>query len=108
MLGPGGRGRSAGGGTAGIGGGREDPAHGRFSSRGSGSRPPPTVGGAPPTAPPANGGGFVAGATGTDYSQQDAPQVAVTDAVANGTTTITSDAAAFATTHVGNIIYLAG
>lgn len=55
-----------------------------------------------------NGGGFVAGSTGTDFSQQNAAQIAVTDAVANGTTTITSATAGFATTHVGNILYMAG
>lgn len=42
-----------------------------------------------------NGGGFVAGATGTDYSQQNnknsgSTDKSTTDAVANGTTTITS------------------
>jgi len=30
------------------------------------------------------GGGFVAGSTGTDFSQQDAPRIAVSDAVAKG------------------------
>ena len=53
-----------------------------------------------------NGGGYTSG--GTDYSQQDSPQIAVTDAVANGTTTITSATANFNSSHVGNIIYLAG
>jgi hypothetical protein len=62
----------------------------------------PTVGSA--TA----GGGFVNGGTGTDFSQQAAPQIAVTDAVANGTTTVTSATANFASTHVDNLIYLAG
>lgn len=61
-----------------------------------------------------NGGGFVTGAAGTDYSQQDAKNTATgaddstTDAVANGTTTITSATAVFGTTIVGNIIYLQG
>lgn len=60
-----------------------------------------------------NGGGFVAGAAGTDYSQQDAKNTAgsdisTTDAVANGTTTITSATANFGTTIVGNIVYFAG
>jgi hypothetical protein len=55
-----------------------------------------------------NGGGFVAGASGTDFSQQNAAQIAVTDAVTNGTTTITSATAGFGATHVGNIIYVAG
>jgi hypothetical protein len=55
-----------------------------------------------------NGGGFVTGSGGTDFSQQDAAQIAVADAVANGTTTITSATAGFLATHVGNLIYLAG
>jgi hypothetical protein len=55
-----------------------------------------------------NGGGFVAGSTGTDYCQQDAAQVAVADAVANGTTTLTSATAAFTAAMVGNIVYLTG
>lgn len=55
-----------------------------------------------------NGGGFVTGTSGTDWSQQTAAQYAVTDAVANGTTTITSASAAFGTDVVGNIVYLVG
>lgn len=60
-----------------------------------------------------NGGGFVAGASGTDYSQQDSKNTAgsdisTTDAVANGTTTITSATANFGTTIVGNIVYFQG
>lgn len=55
-----------------------------------------------------NGGGFVAGATGTDWSQQNGPQYSVTNAVAAGTTTITSATAAFGTDVVGNIMYLQG
>jgi len=60
-----------------------------------------------------NGGGFVTGASGSDYSQQDAKNSggadgSTTDAVANGTTTITSATANFGTTIVGNIIYLQG
>ena len=60
-----------------------------------------------------NGGGFVTGAAGTDYSQQDAKNtvgadISTTDAVANGTTTITSATGNFGTTIVGNIIYLQG
>lgn len=61
-----------------------------------------------------NGGGFVTGAAGTDYSQQDAKRTATgaddstTDAVAIGTTTITSATAVFGTTIVGNIVYLQG
>ena len=60
-----------------------------------------------------NGGGFVTGASGTDYSQQDAKNTAgsnisTTDAVGNGTTTITSATASFTSAIVGNIIYLQG
>jgi hypothetical protein len=60
-----------------------------------------------------NGGAFVTGAAGTDYSQQDAANAgasdkSTTDAVANGTTTITSATANFGTTIVGNVIYLQG
>ena len=55
-----------------------------------------------------NGGGFVAGASGVDYSQQTAPQYSVADGVANGTTTITSATANFGTDVVGNIMYVQG
>lgn len=55
-----------------------------------------------------NGGGFVSGASGTDFSQQTAAQISVTDAVAVGTTTVTSLTASFAASSVGNIIYLQG
>ena len=60
-----------------------------------------------------NGGAFVTGAAGTDYSQQDAANSgasdkSTTDAVAAGTTTITSATANFGTTIVGNVIYLQG
>ena len=44
-----------------------------------------------------NGGGFVTGAAGTDWSQQDAAQYSVTDGVTAGTTTITSATANFGT-----------
>lgn len=60
------------------------------------------------------GGGFVTGAGGTDYSQTDTKRVATgtddstVDAVANGTTTITSATANFQASIVGNIITLAG
>ena len=56
----------------------------------------------------ANGGGFVAGATGTDWSQQNFPQYSVNDGVANGTTTITSASATFGTDVPGNLIYVQG
>lgn len=60
------------------------------------------------------GGGFVTGASGTDYSQTNTKRTATgtddstTDAVANGTTTITSATASFGTSIVGNIIVLSG
>lgn len=60
-----------------------------------------------------NGGGFVTGATGTDYSQQNSKNTAgadisTTDAVGAGSTTLTSVTANWGTTIVGNIIYLQG
>lgn len=55
-----------------------------------------------------NGGGFVEGGSGTDYSQQAAPQLAVIDAVTNGTTTVTSATGGFTSAMVDNIIYLDG
>lgn len=55
-----------------------------------------------------NGGGFVTGSGGTDWSQQAAAQYSVTDAVTAGTTTITSATAAFGTDVVGNILYIQG
>lgn len=60
-----------------------------------------------------NGGGFVAGASGTDFSQQNSKNtvgsnISTTDAVANGTTTITSATAAFTSAIVGNIVFFSG
>lgn len=55
-----------------------------------------------------NGGGWVAGSSGTDWSQQASPQYSVTDAVGNSTTTVTSATAAFGTDVVGNICYFNG
>ncbi len=68
-----------------------------------------------------NGGGFVAGATGTDMSQfnnknaaacsscQSATiNISTTDSVANGTTTITSATGNFSAALVGNIIEFSG
>jgi len=43
-----------------------------------------------------------------DYSQQAAAVIAVTDAVTNGTTTITSATAAFPASCVGNYVYVTG
>ncbi len=42
--------------------------------------------------------------SGVDYSQQDSPQINVSDGVANGTTTFTSATAGFSGAHVGNLI----
>ncbi len=60
-----------------------------------------------------NGGGFVTGAAGSDYSQQGAKNSgandkSVTDGVTAGSTTVTSATANFGTTIVGNIIYISG
>lgn len=60
-----------------------------------------------------NGGGFVTGTSGSDFSQQDAKNTAgnnisTTDAVAVGTGVITSATASFTSAIVGNIIYLQG
>ena len=55
-----------------------------------------------------NGGGYVTGSSGTDYSQQASAQIATTDAVAAGTTTITSVTAGFTSAITGNMVYLAG
>jgi len=60
-----------------------------------------------------NGCGFSVGASGTDYSQQDAKNTAgnnisTTDAVADGSTTLISANAAFTSAIVGNVIYLQG
>lgn len=61
-----------------------------------------------------NGGGFVTGAAGTDYSLVASKRTATgsndstTDAVAVGTGVITSVTAAFTSAIVGNIIYLQG
>lgn len=55
-----------------------------------------------------NGGGFVTGAAGTDWSQQNAAQYNVADGITAGTTTITSATANFGTDVVGNLIYVQG
>lgn len=60
-----------------------------------------------------NGGAFVEGATGTDYSQQNSKNtvgtdISTTDAVAAGTTTITSATANFGASIVGNVVYFSG
>jgi hypothetical protein len=53
-----------------------------------------------------NGGGFVTGSGGTDYSQQNSPQLSLTDAVCAATTTVTSATGGFTAAMVGSIIYL--
>ena len=54
-----------------------------------------------------NGGGFKAGASGTDYSQQDAAQLNPTDlACADTSTTLTSAAGGFTAAMVGNVIHI--
>jgi len=53
-----------------------------------------------------NGGGFVTGSGGTDYSQQDAAQLSVTDAACTGNTTLTSATGGFTSTMIGSIVYL--
>src|SRR5579862_6029433 len=55
-----------------------------------------------------NGGGFVPGSSGTDWSQQNGAQYSVADGVANGTTTVTSATANFGTDVVGNIACIGG
>ena len=60
-----------------------------------------------------NGAGFVAGASGTDYSQQNSKNtvgnnISTADAVGTGIATITSATASFTAAIVGNIIYLSG
>lgn len=54
----------------------------------------------------ANGGGFDVASSGTDYSQQDSPQVTYTDLVIDGATNTkcTSAGNPFTSAHVGNII----
>lgn len=53
-----------------------------------------------------NGGGFVTGSGGTDYSQQDAAQLSVADAACTGNTTVTSATGGFTAAMVGSIMYL--
>lgn len=55
-----------------------------------------------------NGGAFRTGATGTDYSQQDGPQVFFTDLAITATATqVTSSASPFTAAHVGNVLNVA-
>ncbi len=60
-----------------------------------------------------NGGAFVAGGSGTDYSQQSSTNtsgvnISTTDGVGNGTTTWTSATGNFTSALVDNLIYLSG
>ncbi len=55
-----------------------------------------------------NGAGFKSGGTGTDWSQQNTAQYAVSDAVGNGTTTVTSASANFGTDAKDNLAYIQG
>jgi hypothetical protein len=53
-----------------------------------------------------NGGGFVTGSTGTDYSQQDASQYSGSDLVVDATTNtkVTAASHLFVASDVGNIL----
>lgn len=57
-----------------------------------------------------NGGGFVTGASGTDYSQQTAPHLSITDLVSDGAdnTKVSSALTPFDAQDVGNIIQITG
>jgi|GEM_PF-5019189 len=56
-----------------------------------------------------NGGGFKPGASGTDYSQQDAAQVTQTQGAASSSTAVLTDLAApFTAALVGNVVQVAG
>ena len=52
----------------------------------------------------ANNGGGYHSSGGSDYSQQDSPQLTLNDIVTNGTTTVTSATGGFTAAMVGNII----
>lgn len=54
------------------------------------------------------GGVFDPSFGGTDFSQQDAAQLSLTDVVTNGTTTVTSATGGFVAAHKGNGINIAG
>lgn len=58
----------------------------------------------------ANGGGYTPTGGGTDYSQQDAAQVAYTDLVIDATTNTnaTSAGTPFTSAHVGNVVNITG
>lgn len=54
-----------------------------------------------------NGGGFKTGASGTDYSQQAAAQLSLTDLACASNTTLTSATGGFTAAMVGNVIQIA-
>lgn len=58
----------------------------------------------------ANGGGYDAGiaGAGTDYSQQDAAQLTLTDIACSNTTTVTSATGGFTSAMIGNAIWITG
>ncbi len=58
----------------------------------------------------ANGGGFCPTQlnAGTDYTQQNAAQLSLTDVVTDGSTTVTSATGGFTTAMIGNLINIAG
>ena len=53
-----------------------------------------------------NGGGFVEGSSGTDYSQQTSAQLSLSDGMCMGTTNLNSSTGGFTSAMVGNILYL--
>ncbi len=55
-----------------------------------------------------NGGGYIIGSSGTDYSQSNTPILGVTDAVTTGTTTVTSVTGGFTAAMIGNNINIVG
>jgi hypothetical protein len=56
-----------------------------------------------------NAGGWDSSSSGTDYSQQDSPQVTYADLVIGGTTTqLTSAGNPFTSAHVGNVLNVTG
>ena len=61
----------------------------------------------PVTGSDTNGGGFVAGASGTDYSQSATPHASGTAGTAVGTAAFSDVGYTFLSTHVGNLIQIA-
>lgn len=54
-----------------------------------------------------NGGGYTSALGGTDYSQQDAAQLSLSDLACANNTTLTSATGGFTAAMVGNVIYIA-